>query len=251
MRKVLMTAIIFLAAACGGKTPLPVIAPQSDVSGRWQLNVEQSDNAADKIAASMPAGGRNRGSDSGGTGSTGGGERDGGGGGRGGMGGMGGWGGRGGRGGRGGMTGGRQMDAQEIARRRERAALTINLAQDAAQNLDVRITPASVRFITHDMVDTLDLKTDGGKQKTKLPGQGDDEVQITTRAMWSDGWLVVSRDVDGGGKITETYLRSDDGRRLYVAVQVELPRFGSGRRGEEGKPRTIEFRRVYDPATGS
>ena len=149
------------------------------------------------------------------------------------------------------MGGTRQMSAQEIARRRERAALTIDLAKDASADLDVYVTQATVRLITNDMLDTVALKTDGGKNKSKVPGEGDDDVQITTRAQWTDGWLVVSREIDGGGKITETYLRSNDGQRLYVVVQLELPRLGSGRGRDEGKSRPIEFRRVYDPVTTS
>jgi hypothetical protein len=246
-------AFAAMATACGGSKPLPVLNPLSDVSGHWQLNAEQSDNAADKIAAGMPGRDRASGSDS--TSGTGrGGDPDGGRGMSGtGGGGMRGRGGGGGRGGRGEMGGTRQMSAQEIARRRQRAALTIDLAKDGSADLDVRVTAATVRLITHDMLDTLALKTDGGKNKSKVPGEGesDDDVQITTRAQWSDGWLVVSREVDGGGKITETYLRSNDGQRLYVVVQIELPRFGSGRGRDEGKARPIEFRRVYDPVTTS
>jgi len=71
---------------------------------------------------------------------------------------------------------------------------------------------------------------------------------VSGRATWSDGWLVV-RDVDGGGKITETYLRAPEGQRLYVVVQLEMPRFGRG--GDDGRSHVIEIRRVYDPATGS
>jgi len=59
----------------------------------------------------------------------------------------------------------------------------------------------------------------------------------------------VTRDVDGGGKITETYLRAPEGQRLYVVVQFEMPRFGRG--GDDGRSHAIEIRRVYDPATGS
>lgn len=227
------------ATSCGGKKPLPVIDPLSNVSGHWQLDEQQSDNSASKIAGAMPGGDRTSGTE----GPAAGGER-------GGDGSGGGWRGRRGRGGMGG-GGARQIDAREIARRRQRAALTINLAQDAPADLDVELTPLTVRFITHSMLDTLDLKTDGGKQKTKVAGQDeDDQVQITTKAAWSDGWLVVSREVDGGGKITETYLRASDGQHLYVVVQVEMPHFGSGRERGEGKSRTVEFRRVYDPATG-
>jgi hypothetical protein len=241
--------VVVTATSCGSKKPLPVIDPLSNVSGHWQLDEQQSDNSADKIAAAMPDGARSSGTE----GPAGGGERGaGGGGGRGGgFGGRRGGGGGGGRGGMGGGGGAGQIDAREIARRRQRAALTIDLAQDVSSDLEVELTPATVRLITHGMLDTLDLKTDGGKKKTTVPGQGDDdEVQITTRAAWSEGWLVVSREVDGGGKITETYLRASDNQHLYVVVQLELPRFGPGRGRGDGRPRTVEFRRVYDPAKG-
>ena len=218
-------------AACGGKKTVAAIDPVADVSGRWHLNDEQSDDAAAKIAAarthSRPddaqGGGGERGGYSGGSG-----------------GGYGG--GRGGHGRMGGGGGGRQMDPQEMERRRERAELLVNLAEDASPDLDVRLTAAGVRLISHETVDTLDLKLDGSALKTKLPGQGDDQVQITTKASWSDGWLVISREVDGGGKITETLLRSADHQHLYEVIHVELPRFRSGQE--------IEFRRVYDPVTG-
>ena len=227
------------ATSCGGKKPLPVIDPLSNVSGHWQLDEQQSDNSAGKIAGAMPDGDRTSGPEGPAAGGDRGGEGSGGG-----------WRGRRGRGGMGG-GGARQIDAREIARRRQRAALTIDLAQDAPADLDVELTPVTVRFITHSMLDTLDLKTDGAKKQTKVAGQDeDDQVQITTKAAWSDGWLVVRREVDGGGKITETYVRASDGQHLYVVVQVELPRFGSGRGRGEGKPRTVQFRRVYDPATG-
>ncbi|HEX4627476.1 MAG TPA: hypothetical protein VH137_01705 [Gemmatimonadales bacterium] len=46
----------------------------------------------------------------------------------------------------------------------------------------------------------------------------------------------------GGGKVTEDYLKSQDGKQLFVIVNVQ------GARG-----RDIEFRRVYDatPSTPS
>ena len=88
------------------------------------------------------------------------------------------------------------MDPQEIARRRARAELTIDLARDVSEDLDVRVTPGAVRLITHGTLDTLDLKTDGGKEKTKM-WQGDEEVQVTSRATWSDGWLVVTDPATG------------------------------------------------------
>src|SRR5438552_17999535 len=62
------------ATSCGGKKPLPVIDPLSNVSGHWQLDEQQSDKSADKIAATMSGG--DRGGD--GTGGGGGGRRHGG-----------------------------------------------------------------------------------------------------------------------------------------------------------------------------
>src|SRR5437667_12797010 len=44
------------ATSCGGKKPLPVIDPLSNVTGHRQLDEQQSDNSADKIAGAMPEG---------------------------------------------------------------------------------------------------------------------------------------------------------------------------------------------------
>jgi len=46
---------------------------------------------------------------------------------------------------------------------------------------------------------------------------------------------VVTQKVEGGGKVTEDYLRSQDGKHLFVIVK-----------SEGGRGRSIEFRRVYD-----
>lgn len=51
---------------------------------------------------------------------------------------------------------------------------------------------------------------------------------------------MVERKVSGGGKVTEDYLRSQDGKQLYVIVNVE---------GNHG--RAFTFRRIYDMAGGS
>src|SRR5438445_12092551 len=49
------------ATSCGGKKPLPVIDPLSNVSAHWQLDEQQSDNSAGKIAGAMPDGDRTSG----------------------------------------------------------------------------------------------------------------------------------------------------------------------------------------------
>ena len=48
---------------------------------------------------------------------------------------------------------------------------------------------------------------------------------------------MVERQVSGGGKVTEDYLRSQDGKQLYVIVKFE-----------GGRGRVLELRRVYDGA---
>src|SRR2546428_938642 len=107
------------ATSCGGKKPLPVIDPLSNVSGHWQLDEQQSDNSAGKIAGAMPDGDRTSGPE----GPAAGGDRGGGGSG-------GGWRGRRGRGGMGG-GGARPIDARGIARPRRRAGPALDLAQGA------------------------------------------------------------------------------------------------------------------------
>jgi hypothetical protein len=84
-----------------------------------------------------------------------------------------------------------------------------------------------------DSADALTLPTNGRKQKQKVDGGGD----IETKAHWQGNALVVERAVSGGGKVTEDYLRAQDGKHLYVIVGF------AGMRG-----RSIEFRRIYDPA---
>jgi len=232
MTKAHLLWLALAVAACGGKKPLAAIDPLIDVSGQWQLNGQQSDNPTDKIAETRAAHGRPE-SGRGHWGRRGGGGGGGGGwhGGGGGMGGMGGGMGEGGR---------SPMDEREMARRRARVELLMDFAQNASDDLDVSVTPGAVRFIMHDALDTLALKTDGSKKKVKF-AEADDEVQVTTKAVWNENWLVVTREVDGGGKITESYFRAPDGHHLYVAVQLELA---------QGRWPAIEFRRVYDPAKG-
>jgi len=78
------------------------------------------------------------------------------------------------------------------------------------------------------------LYADGRKLVQKVDGGGDLEI----KAHWQGNDFVVERRVKGGGKVTEDYLRSQDGKQLFVIVGFE----GSG-------GRSIQFRRVYDPAS--
>jgi hypothetical protein len=73
--------------------------------------------------------------------------------------------------------------------------------------------------------------TDNRKVREERP----DGRKIKTRAHWSDsGALYVITRTDGG-KRTEIFEISNDGRRLFVIIGVE----GRG-------PRPMQFRRVYD-----
>src|SRR6184192_4746970 len=65
------------------------------------------------------------------------------------------------------------------------------------------------------------------------PEGGDIEI----KGRWQGNDFVVERKVSGGRKVTEDYLRSQDGKQLYVIVKFE-----------GGRGRSIEFRRVYDGA---
>ena len=216
-------------AACGGKKPVVSIDPMIDVSGQWQLNGQQSDNPTDKIAEARAAHGRPEGRSRGRRAPAGGTFGPGQPGGPGGMGGTPSMGGD-----------GPPLNEKEMARRRARAELLMDLAQNTSDDLDVSVTPGAVRFVMHEALDTLALKTDGSKQKAKF-AEGDDDVKVTTTAVWTEGRLVVTREVDGGGKITESYFRSPDGQHLYVAVHLELA---------QGRVPAVEFRRVYDPVKG-
>jgi hypothetical protein len=62
-------------------------------------------------------------------------------------------------------------------------------------------------------------------------GGGDVEI----KARWQGNDFVVERKVSGGGKVTEDYLRSQDGKQLFVIVSVE-----------NGRGRSMDFRRVYE-----
>ena len=72
--------------------------------------------------------------------------------------------------------------------------------------------------------------SDGRKLKQQVEGGGDVEI----KGRWQGYDFVLERKVSGGGKVTEDYLKSQDGKQLYVIVSVD------------GLRRQLEFRRVYD-----
>jgi hypothetical protein len=114
---------------------------------------------------------------------------------------------------------------------RARMHQTMQLALHAASTLTIAATDSTV-LLTADTGAALLLYSDGRKFKQPVDGGGDVEI----KGRWQGYDFVVERKVSGGGKVTEDYLRSQDGKQLYVIVSVE------------GLRRSLEFRRVYDAA---
>jgi hypothetical protein len=187
-------------------------AQRPDLSGRWTYNAAQSNSPGDMMQSGDTAGGEQRGGGGGGR--------------RGGFGG-GGHGGFGGRGGYRGDGGGGGMSAEQRARMRQ----TVQLALNAPATLTIAATDSTM-LLTADTGAALLLYSDGRKFKQPVEGGGDLEI----KGRWQGYDFVVERKVSGGGKVTEDYLRSQDGKQLYVIVSVE------------GLRRSLEFRRVYDAA---
>src|SRR5437016_12725624 len=128
-------------------------------------------------------------------------------------GGRGAWGG--GRGGRGGLgrggRGGGGADMTDEQRQRMRQTMDLAFRPPAALTI---VTSDSTLSFTSDSGAALVLYGDGRKLKQSVEGGGD----VETKAHWQGNDFVVERKVSGGGKVTEDYLRSQDGKQLYVIV---------------------------------
>jgi len=196
----------------------PLLAQQPDLSGHWTFNAAQSDNPRDMLQGRDSTGDQSRGGRGGGY--------PGMGGGRGGFSGRGGGGFGRGRGG--GERGGGGMSDEQ----RQRMHQTMQLVFDAPPALRIVETDSSLAFGS-DSGAALVLHDDGRKVTQIVDGGGDVEI----KGHWQGSDFVVERKVSGGGKVTEDYLRSQDGKQLYVIVKFE-----------GGRGRSIEFRRVYDGA---
>jgi hypothetical protein len=197
-------AVALAALLLGGAAAPSAFAQRPDLAGRWTFNAAQSDNPRAMLQAGDSAGGESRG-------------------GRGGR----GWGGR--RGGTEGGGGGRGgMNDEQRARQRQ----TMQLVFEPPPAFTIAQTDSTVGFAP-DSGAALVLYSDGRKLKQPVEGGGDLEL----KARWQGYDLVVERTVSGGGKVTEDYLRSQDGKQLFVIVNFE---------GARGRP--ITFRRVYDRA---
>ena len=206
----LMTAVVLCGViTLGGTHP--------DLSGRWTFNAAQSDNPRDMLQGRDSTGDQPRGR---------GGAYPSMGGGRGGFSGRGGGGFGRGRGG--GERGGGGMSDEQ----RQRTHQTMQLVFAAPPALTIVETDSSLAFGS-DSGAALVLHDDGRKITQIVDGGGDVEI----KGHWQGNDFVVERKVSGGGKVTEDYLRSQNGKQLYVIVKFE-----------GGRRRSLEFRRVYDGA---
>jgi serine/threonine protein phosphatase PrpC len=120
------------------------------------------------------------------------------------------------------------MSDEQRARMRQ----TMDLVLSAPSSLEITAGDSSVTLVTEG--DRLVLTTDGHKVRREARAEGEGAVDI--KARWQGNDLVVERSVSGGGKVSEDYLRSVDGKQLYVIVNFD-----------GGRGRSITFRRIYDP----
>ena len=116
---------------------------------------------------------------------------------------------------------------------RGRMRQTMDLVFTAPASLVIASRDSSVTLIAAG--DTLVLSTHGHKVRRDARAEGEGAVDI--KGHWQGNDLVVERSVSGGGKVSEDYLRSIDGKQLYVIVSFD-----------GGRGRSITFRRIYDPA---
>ena len=221
----LAPGILILTAMVVRVTPVSQAADAGRLTGTWNFNSNQSDNADEKIqqAEQNSRVGQTRGG--GGGGYPGGGYP--------GSGGMGVPMGRGGIGiggiGRGGM--GRRASGPSQAKGLSGADLE-NIAKDS-KRLTIRRDDEKISVV-NDAGDFKDLYPDDKKHKEK-----DASGQTTElKTHWDGQRLLVESKLKHAGKLTETYEISPDGKQLYVTEQLD----------NSSLPAPLIIRRVYDKA---
>jgi len=200
---------------------------KTQLTGHWNFNQDQSDNAAQKVSEAQQQT-KIRAGTAGGGYPGGGGEYPGGGGGypggmgRGGMGGMGGMGGGGMGRGRGGMgaAGGDAVSSEEWDRL-------------AANPKYLRIDQRSDQIVVTDDNDRARTFYPDGK---KHDDKDEDGKKFSTKTSWEAGALLAVTKLPHAEKLTQTFRVSDDGKRLDVVTRFEASSLNA----------PLSIRRVYD-----
>ncbi|HWH04718.1 MAG TPA: hypothetical protein VN674_13575 [Gemmatimonadales bacterium] len=199
-------------------------SPHPDLTGRWRINISRSDDAFTMLKFDT-TGAPQRPANAGGGG--GGGSRPGGGFGGRGIGGGGGMGGMGRRRGGGAARGDSGPPMSETQRLAFRQALRFALYPPPL--LQIAETDSTVTFGTDPAALVL------GDGKTMVVPAVDSIAEVTITSRWIGNAFLVSRQVAGGGKVSEDYVKAADGTQLTVFVHFD-----------GGQERTLDFRRVYD-----
>jgi hypothetical protein len=227
VKSVVPAATFFLAASLAGVARAGDNQPK--MSGRWEFNKDQSDDAQQKItdaqnsqrSSSSSGGGYPRGG--GGYPGGGGGWPGGGGGWPGGGGGWPGGGmGRGGRGGQGGQgnRGGSNVSSEDWDR----------LAQNPKF---LRVDQRSDQVVITDESDRVQTFYLDGKKHDEKDANA---KKVSTKTEWQGDTLVAETKLSHSTKLTQSFRVSDDGKQLYVVSRLEDPSLQA----------PVSVRRVYD-----
>jgi hypothetical protein len=225
VKSVVPAATFFLAASLAGVARAGDNQPK--LSGRWEFNKDQSDDAQQKISDAQSS---QRSSSNTGGGYPGGG---GGGGGYPGGGGGGGW-----PGGGGGWPGG-GMGRGGMGRRggqSNRAASTVS-SEDwdrlAETPKFLRVDQRSDQVVVTDDQDHAQTFYPDGKKHDEKDVNG---KKVTTKTEWQGDMLVAETKLDHSTNLVQSFRVSDDGKQLYVTSRLE----NSSLQGP------VSIRRVYD-----
>lgn len=204
-RRLGLALACFTLFLCLGATPKPT-QQLADLTGSWQLNEELSQD----LRAGRPGEGRGR---MGGSRPPGGGPRGGGGG-----------------GGRSGPPPGGGSGSGEEFRRPPIPPNQIVAMAGGSTSLHIQAEGPQLTF-TYGGDNRLLLFTDGRKIRKEQEG-GEEIVQ---RTRWRDEHLEIETSA-GGAKITELWVLTNDRKRIFATVEVDIP----------GPMPKRSFRRVWD-----
>jgi hypothetical protein len=224
VKSVVPAATFFLAVSLAGVARAGDKQPK--LSGRWEFNKDQSDDAQQKIADARQNSQRSSNTGGGGYpgGGSGGGYPGGGGGwpGGGGMGWPGGGMGRGGMGRRGGQgnRGGSTVSSEDWDRLAETPKF-------------LRVDQRSDQFVVTDDSDRAQTFYPDGKKHDDKDVNGQ---KVTTKTEWQGDMLVAETKLAHSSKLTQSFRLSDDGKQLYVTSRLESPSLQA----------PVSVRRVYN-----